>query len=288
MRPMLKCRSLVPVRCCYNTFVARRLFGSSPVVGSSKAVKFIKSQRRRQKNEAKQASLHMVLDNVDPVFGRPDTPFINRIIAEIREPSVLSRGYNTTELDKLLAAVEPTEREQIGLAGFNEETFPREDISVIENRREAIMRILSMKNSSNKERTKLALKLAREEFQRFEGDTGSSEVQAACLTVRILNMAHHVQEHKKDNANTRILRILVQQRQGILKYLKKDNAERYYWTLEKLGLNDAAIINEFNMDRRYMQEYKFFGDKILIKDSKKVLEQKRKDLRKQKQAQAFE
>lgn len=247
----------------------------------SKAEKYIISQRKRQKNEAIQARLGAILDKVDPVFGRKDTPFINRIMAEVREPEVLSHGYDPTEVEKLIAAVEPTERNQIELSGFNEETFPREDLQTIEHRREVILRILNMKNADNKERVKMATKLAREEFQRFPGDTGSSEVQAACLTVRILNIAQHVQDHKKDHANTRKLRMLVQQRQSILKYLKRDNPQRYYWSIEKLGLDDAAITNEFSMDRKYMQEYKFFGDKILIKDSKKVQAQKKKDARTQ-------
>lgn len=130
----------------------------------------------------------------------------------------------------------------------------------------------------------IAIRLAREEFQRFPGDTGSSEVQAACLTVRIQNLANHIKNHKKDYANTRMLRMLVQQRQSLLRYLKRDNPERYYWTIEKLGLNDAAITQEFNLDRRYMQDFKFFGDKILVKESKKVAQQIRKDERKQKKA----
>lgn len=250
----------------------------------SKAEKFIISQRKRQKNEAVQTRLGAVLDKVDPVFGRKETPFITRIMAEISEPEVLSHGYIPSEVEKFIATVEPTERNQIELSGYNEETFPREDIQTIENRREVILRILNMRNADNKEKTKMATRLAREEFQRFPGDTGSSEVQAACLTVRILNIAHHVQDHKKDNANTRKLRMLVQQRQSILKYLKRDNPKRYYWTIEKLGLDDAAIVDQFNMDRRYMQEYKFFGDKILIKESKKVLEQKKKEARNQKMA----
>lgn len=64
--------------------------------------------------------------------------------------------------------------------------------------------------------------------------------------------------------------------------MKRDNPEKYYWTIQKLGLNDAAITDEFNMDRRYMQDYEFFGDKVLIKDSKKVADQKRKEIRRQK------
>ena len=264
--------------------MGKRSFVSSPISHSAKAVKFLKAQRRKQKNEAKQAALKASTDKVDPVLGRVDTPFITRIMAELKEPLVLSKGYNIEEVDKFFAAIECAKRERAELSGLNTEVVGLEEIETPEERREAILRILSMRNSENKNAIKLAVELARKEFERFPGDTGSSEVQAACMTVRIQNMANHIKEHRKDFANTRNLRILVQQRQAILRYLKRDNPEKYYWTIQKLGLNDAAITDEFNMDRRYMQDYEFFGDKILIRDSKKVASQKRKEIRKQKRA----
>lgn len=267
---------------------AVRLFSSTQGVQGPKAVKFLKAQKRRQKNEVKQANLKTSSDMVDPVFGRNDTPFIVRIHAELKEPNVLSHGYDSKEIDRFLAAVDATEHEQAELSGLNMELFKTTDPKVVETRREVVLRILNMRNASNKESMKMALALARKEFRRFPGDTGSSEVQAACMTVRIFNMAHHAQEHKKDFANTRLLRILVQKRQSILRYLKRDDPQRYYWTIEKLGLTDAAVTEEFNMDRRYMQDYKFFGDKILIRDSKKTIEAQRRNLRTQKMVESAE
>lgn len=259
-----------------------RSFSTTRVSQGLKAIKFLKAQKRKQKNEARQATLKNTLDKVDPVLGRRDTPFITRVMAELKEPSVLSSGYDSAEVEKLLAAVEATKMEQLKLSSLNEQFLEREGLESLEARREALLRILSMRNADNKSAMKLAVKLAREEFQRFPGDSGSSEVQAACMTVRIQNIVHHVKEHHKDFANTRVLRMLVQQRQSILRYLKRDNPERYFWTIEKLGLSDGSITQEFNMDRRYMQDFKFFGDKILVKDSKKVADQKRRELRKQK------
>lgn len=262
--------------------VVGRAFTTTGTVQGLKAIKFLKAQKRKQKNEARQVSLKSSFDTVDPILGRKDTPFVVRVMAELKEPSVLSSGYDIAEVEKLLAAVEATKHEELSLSSVNEQLLEPESLESLEGRREALLRILSMRNADNKNAIKLAVRLAREEFQRFPGDTGSSEVQAACMTVRIHNMVQHVQEHKKDHANTRILRILVQQRQSILRYLKRDNPEKYYWTIQKLGLTDDAVVSEFNMDRRYMQEYKFFGDKILVKDSKKVADQKRKELRRQK------
>lgn len=262
--------------------VFTRSFTSTSAAQGLRAIRFLKAQKRKQKNEARQATLQNALDRVDPVLGRRETPFVTRVMAELKEPSVLSSGYEISEVEKLLAAGESTKAEQLKLSSMNEQLVEPESLESLEARREALLRILSLKNADNKNAMKLAVKLAREEFQRFPGDSGSSEVQAACMTVRIHNMVDHVKEHHKDFANTRNLRMLVQQRQSILRYLKRDNPERYYWTIQKLGLSDEAVTQEFNMDRRYMQDFKFFGDKILVKDSKKVADQKRRELRKQK------
>lgn len=262
--------------------VLARGFTSTSAAQGLRAIRFLKAQKRKQKNEARQVTLQNASDLVDPVLGRQETPFVTRVMAELKEPSVLSSGYEIEEVEKLLAAAESTKAEQMKLSTMNEQLVESESLESLEARREALLRILSLRNADNKDAMKLAVKLAREEFQRFPGDSGSSEVQAACMTVRIHNIVHHVKEHHKDFANTRNLRMLVQQRQSILRYLKRDNPERYYWAIQKLGLSDDAATQEFNMDRSYMQTFKFFGDKILVKDSKKVADQKRRELRKQK------
>ena len=41
------------------------------------------------------------------------------------------------------------------------------------------------------------------QFQRAEGDTGSSEVQIAQLTARVAQLTSHLQTHRKDYASTR-------------------------------------------------------------------------------------
>lgn len=258
-----------------------RPFSSTSIIGSAKSVKFLKAQRRKQLNEAKQNKIKTSLDDVDPVLGRPNTPFIDRVMAELQEPHVLIPGFEYGEVEKLLVSVEETKKKQAAMTGLD---FLLEEQSVksLKSKNEAVLRIINMKNASNADALKMAVQLAREEFQRFPGDTGSSEVQAAVMTVRIHNLVKHVKENKKDFKNIRALRILVQQRQSILRYLKSDQPERYFWTIQKLGLTDNAAMSEFNMDRRYMQDYKFFGDVILIKDSNKVADAKRKAARKEK------
>ncbi|AET41284.1 mitochondrial 37S ribosomal protein uS15m Ecym_7465 [Eremothecium cymbalariae DBVPG len=261
-----------------------RSFSGSSVVCGAKAMKYLKAQNRRQLNEARQSKIKSSLDSVDPVLGKKDTQFIVRVMAELKEPKVLARGYEHSEVEKLIASIEASKNERLKVSGLDKvaKEISLDDSAVVDSKREAVLRILSMRNADNKTAMKAAIKLTREEFQRFPGDTGSSEVQAAVMTVRIHNLAKHVQDNKKDNKNTRTLRMLVQQRQSLLRYLKRDNPERYFWTIEKLGLTDNAVVSEFNMDRRYMQDYQFFGDRILIKDSKKVAGAKRKAARREK------
>ena len=42
------------------------------------------------------------------------------------------------------------------------------------------------------------------EYARFEGDTGSPEVQIAVLTAQINRLTEHLKEHKKDYHSTRM------------------------------------------------------------------------------------
>jgi small subunit ribosomal protein S15 len=74
------------------------------------------------------------------------------------------------------------------------------------------------------------------EFGSDEKDTGSTEVQIALLTTRIIELTEHFKIHKKDHAGRRGLLKLVGQRRRLLKYLKNTNLEGYREILKKLNL----------------------------------------------------
>ncbi len=74
------------------------------------------------------------------------------------------------------------------------------------------------------------------EYQRQEGDTGSSEVQVALLTRRISELAGHFKTHGKDHHSRRGLLKIVNQRRKLLAYLKRDDVERYAALIGRLGL----------------------------------------------------
>ena len=74
------------------------------------------------------------------------------------------------------------------------------------------------------------------EFGRFEGDTGSPEVQVAILTSRIQYLTDHLKEHKKDHHSRRGLLKMVGHRRRLLSYLYDIDVERYRALIAKLNL----------------------------------------------------
>ena len=74
------------------------------------------------------------------------------------------------------------------------------------------------------------------EYARFEGDTGSPEVQIAVLTARIAELTEHLKTNKKDHHSRRGLLKMVGKRRGLLDYLKKTDIEGYRALIEKLGI----------------------------------------------------
>jgi len=75
-----------------------------------------------------------------------------------------------------------------------------------------------------------------QQFQKKEGDTGSSEVQVALLTERINYLTEHFRTHHKDHHSRRGLLKLVGRRRRLLAYLKKHHVDRYQATIKALGL----------------------------------------------------
>ena len=75
-----------------------------------------------------------------------------------------------------------------------------------------------------------------EEHKRSSKDTGSPEVQIALLTERIQQLTEHFKVHKGDHHSRRGLLRLVNQRRGLLDYLRNKDLQRYRDLIAKLGL----------------------------------------------------
>lgn len=74
------------------------------------------------------------------------------------------------------------------------------------------------------------------EYGRFEGDTGSPEVQVALLTRRIIQLTDHLRTHKHDEHSRYGLIKLVGQRRSHLKYLSHKDPAGYRDLIARLGL----------------------------------------------------
>lgn len=67
-------------------------------------------------------------------------------------------------------------------------------------------------------------------------DTGSTEVQVALLTARIVQLTEHMKVHKKDMTSRRGLLLMVSNRRSQLNYLKRIDSKRYEVLIDSLGL----------------------------------------------------
>ena len=74
------------------------------------------------------------------------------------------------------------------------------------------------------------------EYARFEGDTGSPEVQIAVLTAQINRLTEHFKVHKHDFHSQRGLMKMVGRRRNLLAYVKKQDLARYKDIITRLGL----------------------------------------------------
>lgn len=75
-----------------------------------------------------------------------------------------------------------------------------------------------------------------QKFRKSELDTGSSEVQIALLTDRIIELTEHFKINKKDHHSRRGLVRLVNRRRKLLDYLKRKKPDSYKQMLSELGL----------------------------------------------------
>ncbi|HFE6177011.1 TPA: 30S ribosomal protein S15 [Legionella pneumophila] len=77
------------------------------------------------------------------------------------------------------------------------------------------------------------------EYKRGDKDTGSPEVQVSLITSRIKYLTDHFKENKKDFHSKRGLQELVNKRRKLLKYLKRNDQDRYQTLIQNLGLRDS-------------------------------------------------
>ena len=83
--------------------------------------------------------------------------------------------------------------------------------------------------------------IKRKIFEEFSpkndpNDTGSVECQIALLTFRIKRLSDHLREHIHDYSTKRAMLSMIGRRKKLLKYLKREDINRYRKLIEKLGI----------------------------------------------------
>lgn len=73
-------------------------------------------------------------------------------------------------------------------------------------------------------------------YQSHKNDTGSTEVQVALLTEKIMELAKHLKKHAHDSDSRRGLLMMVGKRRRLLNYLKKSDSKKYDKLIKDLGL----------------------------------------------------
>lgn len=74
------------------------------------------------------------------------------------------------------------------------------------------------------------------QFRTHDGDTGSPEVQIALLTRRIVDLTAHVKVYKHDFHSRRGILLMVGKRNRLLRYLSRNDRDRYQSLIKRLGL----------------------------------------------------
>lgn len=73
-------------------------------------------------------------------------------------------------------------------------------------------------------------------YRTHDGDTGSTQVQIALITERIVELTEHLKEHKKDFDSRSGLLKLVGRRRRLLNYLNATEPEIYENLIKDLSL----------------------------------------------------
>ena len=77
------------------------------------------------------------------------------------------------------------------------------------------------------------------EYKTHDKDTGSPEVQVALMNARIRELTEHFRTHKKDHHSRNGLFKLVGKQRRLLRYLYKQDVQRYRNLIARLGIRDT-------------------------------------------------
>jgi len=75
-------------------------------------------------------------------------------------------------------------------------------------------------------------------YAKKDGDTGSTEIQVALITERIIYLTEHLKTNKKDHSSRLGLLKLVGQRRRLMRYLRNTDLSRWNAIKKDLGIRN--------------------------------------------------
>lgn len=105
---------------------------------------------------------------------------------------------------------------------------------------ETVRPTISLATANSKDILQYKKSIALENYKSHDTDTGSAPVQIAVMTEKLMNLARHALQHKKDKSSIRGYQILLARRKKMMSYLKRTNIELFKETVAKVGLEKEA------------------------------------------------
>ncbi|XP_036442608.1 28S ribosomal protein S15, mitochondrial [Colossoma macropomum] len=102
---------------------------------------------------------------------------------------------------------------------------------------DVVKKLLSLELASHSEKLHLKRKQLVAKVQRDENDHSSPEVKIAILTAQIRNFQEHLHKHPKDKANKRWMLMSIDQRNKMLKVLRRTHYDAFEKVCQELGIS---------------------------------------------------
>lgn len=115
-----------------------------------------------------------------------------------------------------------------------------------EGEQDDLRNLTSYRYASEKEKLTMRRTNVTKKYQRYEGDTGSTGVQIAMLTMKINHLEKHMENHHKDKNTKRRIQIYWQRRRKLLYYCRKTAFTEF-----------ERVVRDFNIDEK---ENFMYGD----------------------------
>lgn len=110
-----------------------------------------------------------------------------------------------------------------------------------EQQSEMLRRIIMMENGNAHAKRKFNTARVVEMLQQHPLDTGSAQVQAGAMSIKISAMRNHLSRHKKDKSTKRKFEYWVSKQRKMLQYLRRKNLRACVSTCEFIGVDPTTV-----------------------------------------------